>query len=318
MALHPQTERFRELLALWAGLPGPDPSIQQLRRDLSRAGARGAGIELPEVTDLRVAGPGGPVAVRAYRPEPRSAGPLPALIYLHGGGWVLGDIASVDSLCRELAAGAGCVVVNVGYRLAPEDPFPAAVEDAWAVTADVVRDPRRYGVDARAVAVAGDSAGGNLAAVTALRARDEGVALAHQLLVYPVTDTARDTGSWSDFGSGFGLDAATMAAYMDLYRADADRADPRIAPLRAADLSRSAPATVLVAECDILRDEGEAYARRLSAAGVPVALRRYAGVVHSFFLLPEIFDAGVEARRFAVRRLRAAFEQATAQEGDAA
>jgi acetyl esterase len=228
-------------------------------------------------------------------------------VYLHGGGWVIGGIDDVDGLCRELAAGAGCAVLNVGYRLAPEHPFPAAVEDAWAVLADLAADPGRYGADPGALAVAGESAGGNLAAVTALRARDEGLALAHQLLVYPVTDTAMDTPSWAEFGTGLGLDAPAMAEFMDLYRAGADPADPRLAPLRAPDLSGAAPATVITAECDILRDEGEAYARRLAEAGVPVELRRYPGTVHSFFLLPEIFDAGVEARALAVRRLRASF-----------
>ncbi|TDC49506.1 alpha/beta hydrolase, partial [Actinomadura sp. KC345] len=213
----------------------------------------------------------------------------------------------VDGLCRDIAADAGCVALNVGYRLAPEHPFPAAVDDAWAVVASLAREPGRYGALPGAVAVAGDSAGGNLAAVVALLARDHGVPLVHQLLVYPVTDTAMDTPSWREYGSGYGLDAGSLARFMELYRGGADPSDVRLAPLRAPDLAGAAPATVITAECDILRDEGEAYARRLAAAGVPVELRRYDGVVHAFFLLPEIFDAGARARDFAVRRLRAAF-----------
>ncbi|WP_119730367.1 alpha/beta hydrolase [Thermomonospora amylolytica] len=309
MPPHPQIRRFRELLALWGQLTGDDPSIEDLRRARRRVPAAAHTPHPPpaEVRDLEVDGPGGPVPVRLYRPRPRSAGPLPALVYLHGGGFVLGDIDDVDGLCRELSARVGCAVVNVGYRLAPEHPFPAAVEDAWAALADVAARPGRYGADPARLAVAGESAGGNLAAVTAQRARDEGLALVHQLLVYPVTDTAMDTPSWAEHGSGLGLDAAMMAAYLDLYRCGADPADPRLAPLRAADLSGLAPATVITAEYDILRDEGEAYARRLAEAGVPVELRRYPGMIHSFFLLPEIFEDGARARALAAARLRAAF-----------
>ncbi|REF00168.1 alpha/beta hydrolase [Thermomonospora umbrina] len=304
MAPQPQIERFRELLSLCAQLNGDAPTLEDLRRPPWPTERRA----LPEVRDLKVDGPGGPISVRLYRPEPPSRGPLPVLVYLHGGGWVVGGIEHVDEVCRELAVGAGCAVVSVGYRLAPEHPFPAAVEDAWAVLSDLTSDPERYGADPGAVAVAGESAGGNLAAVTALRARDEGVPLVHQLLVYPVTDAAMDTPSWSEYASGFGLDGAMMAAFLGMYRGDADADDPRLSPLRARDLAGAAPATVITAGCDILRDEGEAYARRLAEAGVPVELRRFDDAVHSFFLLPEIFDAGRDARAMAVRALRAAFD----------
>lgn len=303
--LHPQTVRFLELIARWAPPPGPAPSVDDMRRNTWREPYLGEQEKLPLVDDRTVAGPGGDIPIRVYSPAPDRA--LPALVYFHGGGWVLGDIAAVDPLCRELARLAGCVVVNVGYRLAPEHLFPAAVEDSWAVTADVLADPARYGADPRAVAVAGDSAGGNLAAVVATRARDEGVALAHQLLVYPVADMAMDTPSYADFATGFGLDADVMAWFIDQYAGAADRADPLLAPLRAADLTGVAPATIITAECDVLRDEGEAYGAMLAAAGVDVAARRFDGVVHSFFVLPEIFDAARTAREWAVARLRAAF-----------
>ncbi|QXJ26216.1 alpha/beta hydrolase [Actinomadura graeca] len=310
MPLHPQAEDFLALLASWTAAEeaasGGEPPIEDMRRGIGAAfPARRR--ELPHVADVSVPGPGGPVPVRVYRPLPAAAGPLPAVVYLHGGGWVLGGVDEVDAACRELAAGAGCAVFSVGYRLAPEHPFPAAVDDAWAAVASVARDPRRHGVLPGAVAVAGDSAGGNLAAVVALLAGERGVRLAHQLLVYPVTDTAMDTPSWAEYGRGYGLDAATLARFLRLYRGGADPADPRLAPLRAPVPGGTAPATVITAEYDILRDEGEAYARRLEAAGVPVEMRRYDGVVHSFFLLPEVFDAGAEAMAFAVRRLRAAF-----------
>ncbi|SNS51710.1 alpha/beta hydrolase [Actinomadura mexicana] len=317
MPLHPQTVSFLEQLASWTAAPPgrdgpPEPTIAEMRE---RIGAAFPVVrrELPRVRDVEVPGPGGPVPVRLYRPAPPERGPLPAVVYLHGGGWVLGGVDNVDAFCRDLAAAAGCAVLNVGYRLAPEHPFPAAVDDAWAVVSSVAREPGRYGVLSGALAVAGDSAGGNLAAVAALLARDAGVPLAHQLLVYPVTDTAKDTPSWREYGTGYGLDAGSLARFMDLYRDGADPADPRLAPLRAPDLAGAAPATVITAECDILRDEAEGYARRLAAAGVPVELRRYDGVVHSFFLLPEIFDAGAEAVEFAVRRLRAAFDDHSRQ-----
>ncbi|WP_067471597.1 alpha/beta hydrolase [Actinomadura hibisca] len=310
MQLHPQTERFLKELRAWTAIDAPAPSIKQMRAQLD-LDFPVEHRELPYIADTTVPGAAGPVPVRVYRPEPLGGEALPALVYFHGGGWVVGGMHNVEGVCRELAARARCTVVNVEYRLAPEHPFPAAVEDAWAATAAVAHDAARFGADPRAVAVAGDSAGGNLAAVVALLARERGVRLAHQLLAYPVTDTARSTPSWSDYGDGYGLDSDAMARFMDLYRGNADPSDPRLAPLRAPDLSGAAPATVLTAECDILRDEGEAYARRLADAGVPVELRRYDGVVHSFFLMPEVFDAGVEAQEFAVRRLRAAFDEAT-------
>ena len=313
--LHPQTVRFLELLAEWGPQPGPPPTVAEMRAAVRRRTPYfGAPKPLPKVVDAAVAGPAGEIPVRIYNPAPERT--LPVLVYFHGGGWVIGDIDSVDHICRDLAFRARCVVVSVGYRLAPEHPFPAAVEDAWAVTADVAGDPARYGATARAVAVAGDSAGGNLAAVVAVRARDEGVSLVHQLLVYPVTDAAMDTPSYIDFASGYGLDSGGMAWFLDLYASGADRADPRLAPLRTADLTGVAQATVITAECDVLRDEGEAYAGRLAEAGVDVALRRFAGVVHAFFVFLEIFDASLEARAWAAGRLGSAFSASL--EGDPA
>jgi acetyl esterase len=309
--VHPQTASFLELLALWAPPADRVPTVEELREVQRRRGPYlGERLELPQVTDLTVAG----IPVRVYRPDPPGSGPLPALVYFHGGGWVIGSMDAVDPLCRKLAVAAGCVVVNVEYRLAPEHPFPAAVDDAWAVTADAIAHPDRYGADGRAVAVAGDSAGATLAAVTAIRARDEGVRLAHQVLVYPVTDEAMSTPSYAAYGSGYALNTEGMAWFFGMYAGDADRTDPRMSPLRAADLSGLAPATVITAECDVLRDEGEAYAERLAAAGNQTELTRYDGMVHSFFVLPELFDAAIAARQQVAGRLRAAFAAAL-QEG---
>jgi acetyl esterase len=304
MPLHPQTIEFLELLD--AGAPPAEPDIAAMRQAMRANPKRGAGPALPYVEDAAV----GQIPIRVYRP---SDGVLPALVYFHGGGWAIGDLDSADALCRQLAADAGCAVVSVDYRLAPEHPFPAAAEDAFAVTADVVRRPERYGVTPEAVAVGGDSAGGNLAAVTARLARDDGIALAHQLLLCPNTDSGLDSPSFTEFAEGYGLSAATMAWFFGHYLGCADRSDPRIAPLRADDLSGLAAATVITAEYDILRDEGEAYAYALHAAGVPAELCRYDGMIHNFVTLPEQFDDAAAARAWAVTRLRRAFDARTGE-----
>jgi acetyl esterase len=238
----------------------------------------------------------GGLPARVYRPED---GEDRALVWLHGGGWVIGSIASHDPLCRALAARSGCTVVAPAYRLAPEHPHPAAVDDAWAAT---VWATSKFGQ----VAVGGDSAGGHLAAVVALRARDRGLLLRLQVLVVPVTDCSFDTGSYAENGSGYGLELATMEWFWNLYLpglAGAD--DPEVSPLRAPDLAGVAPALVLTAEYDPLRDEGEAYAARLGEAGVPVEHTRYDGMVHGFLRMPAVLD-----------RARAAIDQIAARVRD--
>ncbi|MGH3377772.1 MAG: alpha/beta hydrolase [Actinoallomurus sp.] len=298
MPLHPQTVAFLELMD--AGAAPAEPDIAVMRAATRENPHRGVGPDLAEVEDATV----GQVPVRIYRP---AGGPLPALVYLHGGGWSIGDLNSADPMCRRLAAEAGCVVVSVDYRLAPEDPFPAGLDDAYAVTADVVGRAGHYGITPEAVAVAGDSAGGNLAAVVARLARDDGIALVHQLLMCPNTDSGLDSPSFVEFAQGYGLSAATMAWYLGHYIGCADRSDSRIAPLLADDLSGLPPATVVTAEYDILRDEAERYSEALAAAGVPVELRRYDGMPHNFVTLPDVFDDAVTAREWAVSRLRQAF-----------
>lgn len=298
MPLHPQAAVFLKLTDADAAPAEPDITVM---RAAARANPyRGVGPALAEVEDAIV----GDVPVRVYRPAP---GELPAVVYFHGGGWSIGDLDSADPMCRRLAAEAGCVVVSADYRLAPERPFPAAVEDACTVTADVVRRAGHYGIRPDAVAVAGDDAGGNLATVTARLARDDGIPLVHQVLICPNTDSALDSPSFAEFAEGYSLSAATMAWFLGHYIGRADRSDPRIAPLRAGDLTGLPPATVITAEYDVLRDEGEEYARALAAAGVPVQLRRYDGMTHNFVTLPDVFDDAVTARAWVVRRLRQAF-----------
>jgi acetyl esterase len=243
----------------------------------------GPGEPVAEVRDLELPGPGGPVPVRVFRPEGEP--PLGLVVYLHGGGWTIGNLDGFDPLCRALANASGAIVASVDYRLAPEHRFPAAVDDALAATRWLAAHAGELDADPGRLAIAGDSAGANLATVTARRLRDAGdpAALRYQVLVYPVADSALNTPSYRELSEGFGLSALTMKRYWDLYLDGADGRDPDASPLQAEDLRGMPPAFVLTVQDDVLRDEGEAYARALEAAGVPVELRRYDGVIHGFF-----------------------------------
>ncbi|UBU17739.1 alpha/beta hydrolase [Nonomuraea gerenzanensis] len=301
MPLHPQA---REYLARYpsdlnADLAALDlAAIQEMRAQDEFAAYRGPLTKLPFVRDEEAEG----VPIRIYRADPGDA-PLPVVVYFHGGGWVLGSVRRNDAAARDLAIRTRAVVVSADYRLAPEHPFPAAADDAWTVVRDIFARPAFYQSNG-SVAVSGDSAGGNLAAVAAWQARDAGLRLAHQVLVYPVLDVAMDTPSYAEFAKGFGLDAAEMAWFARQYAPQADPADPRLSPLRLPDVSGLAPATVVTAGCDVLRDEGERYAARLAEAGVPVDVRRFDGAVHSFYVLPGLFDQAIEAREYVAERLR--------------
>lgn len=304
MPLHPQARDFvaQNSSVADAGLSSLSPAeIREMREQDLLAPHRGPLTKLPFVRDERV----GDVPIRIYRADPGD-GPLPVVVYFHGGGWVFGSVKRNDATGRGLAIGTGAVVVSVDYRLAPEDPFPAAADDAWTVVRDIFARPAFYQSNG-SVAVIGDSAGGNLAAVAAWQARDAGLTLSHQVLVYPVLDVAMDTPSYTENAKGLGLDAADMAWFVEQYAAGADPADPRLSPLRLPDVAGLAPATVVTAEYDVLRDEGESYAARLAEAGVPVGLRRYDGMVHGFFVLPGLFDQAVEAGDYVAERLRASF-----------
>ena len=224
--------------------------------------------------------------MRTYRP---AGGENRALVWLHGGGWVIGSLDSHDPLCRALAARSQCSVVAVDYRLAPEHPHPAALEDVWAATQWATKT-------FDSVALGGDSAGAHLAAVVARRARDRQIRLALQVLVVPVTDYSFDTLSHNENGTGYGLERETMKWFWSLYVRDrASAYDPDVSPLRAIDLEDVAPALVLTAEYDPLRDEGEAYAARLRDARIPVEHGRYDGMVHGFLRMPAVLDRSRDA-----------------------
>jgi acetyl esterase len=250
----------------------------------------------------------GPIRLRIYEPK-GAARDLGVLVYLHGGGWVTGSLDSHDGVCRALCARAPCVVVAVDYRLAPEHRFPAALDDAWAATAWVAEHAASIGGDPSRIAVGGDSAGGTLAAGVAFRARDHGLALALQLLVYPVTDHDLERRSYRENGSGYGLTKDAMRWFWSQYLGPGgDPTDPEAAPLRARDLAGIAPALVLTVEYDPLRDEGDAYAERLRAAGVPVTHRRFDGLIHGVLRMPGTIRRGQELLDACTEALREAFE----------
>jgi acetyl esterase len=263
-------------------------------------------VKVAEVMDRRIPGPAGELPVRIYRPEGEA--PFPALVYFHGGGWVIGSLETHDGSCRELANRIGCVVVSVDYRLAPEARFPAAAEDCFAATQWVAEHARELRIDAGRIGVGGDSAGGNLAAVVALMARDRrGPALRHQLLIYPVTDADFSRASYRENAEGYLLTTKAMEWFWSHYVPDATkRVEPYAAPLRATELAGLPPAFVLTAEYDPLRDEGEAYARRLEQAGVPTRLERYDGAIHGFFAMGLLAQVGRDAVDDAVEAVRAA------------
>lgn len=296
---HPrESELDPQMRGLLASAPDR-PSVHLLPFDTARghvereAAALGPGAPVAAVFDVQ-AGPGR-IPVRVYRPGP---GTLPVVVYLHGGGWVLGSIDTHDAACRALADTAGCVVVSVGYRRAPEHPFPAAVEDAYAATCWVAEQAGTLDVDPARLTVGGDSAGGNLAIATALLARDrDGPTIAGQLLVYPITTTDLDRGVDPDY-DGLGLARDELRWHQRAYlRTAADAASPLVSPLEAADL-RGLPSTlILTAQCDPVRPQGELYATALRAVGVPVQLVPCPGMPHGFFQLPHVLDRAAEAVR---------------------
>ena len=255
------------------------------------------------------------IPVRVYRPS--LAQDLPVLMYFHGGGFVICNLDTHDRACRGLANASGCVVVSVDYRLAPEHKYPAAAEDAYNATRYVAEHASEFGIDPSRIAVGGDSAGGNLATVVALMARDRGgPALKYQLLIYPVTDfTDHETPSEREYSRGYFLDREVMDWFADQYFATgADRSLPYGSPLKASDVRGLPPALIITGECDPLRDQGEAYADKLRSAGVPVVLKRYEGMIHPFVSLAGIVDSGRDAIKESAAAVRQALN-ATASAG---
>jgi acetyl esterase len=296
MALHPQCKAFLDMLAA-AGGPGiHELPVDEARKVPYRMIELGGPEEPVAQVDARTLPGPVPIPVRVYRPS--AAQDLPALVYFHGGGFVICNLDTHDRACRMLANASGCVVVSVDYRLAPENKFPAAVEDAYSATRYVAEHASEFGVDPSRIAVGGDSAGANLATVVTLMARDRGgPALKFQLLIYPVTDfTEHATQSERDYGQGHFLEEEQMDWFADQYFAtQADRHSPYASPSKASDVRGLPPAMVITGECDPLRDQGEAYAEQLRSAGVAVALKRYEGMIHPFVSLAGIVDAGRDA-----------------------
>lgn len=233
---------------------------------------------------------------------------LPVMLYLHGGGFTIGNLETHDSLCRQLALRSGAAVVALNYRLAPEHPFPTAVDDSWAAMTWLSQHGGTLGLDGTRLAVGGDSAGGTLAAVSALHARDIGLRLALQLLITPGTTAHQDTPSHERFASGFLLEGDGIAWFFDHYIAAEQRHDWRFAPLYADDAEGAAPACVILAECDPLVDEGVAYADKLRAAHVPVELELYRGVTHDFIKMARALPEAGAAMDFAASALKKAFK----------
>jgi acetyl esterase len=311
MTLDPRIE------AILAVLPERPPAVGTPAE--RRAAARAQTGQMPPLRqpseamvnelDAAAVGPAGGVPVRVYRP---SAGVLPALIFIHGGGWWTGELGDSDELCRRRAATAGCVVVSIDYRLAPEHPFPSGLDDCWAATRWVFAQADELGIDPQRIAISGGSAGGNLAAAVTLMAREAGdVRFVAQVLEIPATDLTLEASraSAEEFAEGYMLTQADLVECAEFYLSGHDPADPLASPLRA-ELHDLPPALILTCECDPVRDDGEAYAAKLDTSGVPVTLIRWDGMVHGSAelgaIVPEIAERYTdEVARF----LRRAFKE---------
>ena len=294
----PVDPQIQSLIDKGAGVPATHtlPVDEARRLYEARVAIMPAPAKVAAVAERSIAGPGGAVKLRIYTPPGHA--PFPLMVFFHGSGFVLCSLDTHDGMCRNLCAGIGCVVVSVDYRLAPEHKFPAGLEDCLAATRWAAAHAGELGADANRIMLAGDSAGGNMAAVTALRIRDEGgPKLCGQMLLYPVTDYhTPGTPSYAENAEGYGLTRDTMVWFWRHYLGDATQAaNPHAAPLRAADLSRLPPALVLSAEYDPLRDEAERYGDRLQAAGVPVQITRRPGVNHGFLFWVGLVDKAGEA-----------------------
>jgi len=308
MPLDPQAKAVLDQFASMGGPQLHEMSVAQARELILGMVALGGEPEsIARVENRTVPGPAGQIPVRIYTPV--GTAPFPVLVYFHGGGWVIGNLDTHDGICRSLANRVGCLVVSVDYRLAPEHTFPAAPEDCYAATRWLAEHAGSLGGDKGRIAVGGDSAGGNLAAVVALMARDRGgPKLAFQLLVYPATDTDFETRSYRENSEGYFLTRADMVWFWNHYAPrDEDRRNPYAAPLRAASLRGLPPALVITAEFDPLCDDGNAYAARLREDGVPVRLSQQDGLIHGFFQMGAVIDRGRASVDEGSRALKDAF-----------
>ncbi|MCB5164179.1 alpha/beta hydrolase [Streptomyces bambusae] len=299
MPLHPVAEGVRKYRLAAGFTPLYTMPVDEARRaDRETEAAIWDWIEQPEeVFDLDIAGPAGPLTLRVYRPVGHGDGPLPVLVYFFGGGFVVGSLDTSEAMCRALSGMVPCVVVSVGYRLAPENPFPAAVDDCYAAVKWVAEHADRLGADSARIGVAGDSNGGTLAAAVSLMARDnDGPPLSAQVLIYPAMRHGSATASMRANTDPMFFNAHSTAWFWSLYLADpADGANPYASPLNATDHSGLPSALMMTAEFCPLQDEGEAYADALARAGVPVEYRPYAGLPHGFLALASVLDTAREA-----------------------
>jgi acetyl esterase len=307
MPIDPQIQAVMDQVAALNLPPHYEVGAVQARANAALR-PRAPGPEVASVVDRSVPGPDGDVPVRVYTPE--GVGPFPVLVYIHGGGMVIGTLDTSDGSCRHLCDKVGCVVVSVDYRLAPEHTFPAAPEDCYAVTKWVAENSSEIAADPSRIAVGGESAGGNLAAAVALMTRDRGgPTVLLQVLLYPMTSYDFDSASYHENAEGYSLTRTTMMWYWDQYLGSkADVTNPYAIPASSTNLKGVAPAIVLTAEFDPLRDEGEAYAKQLSAAGVNTTCTRYDGVIHGFFGMSAVVDKSKEAVNQVAAALKDAFK----------
>jgi acetyl esterase len=319
MALDPQLEAYVAQLAAVGGPPRYTFSPETVRRMMASELAEEQANTTPEpiayIQNREITGPDGMLPIRIYTPE--SDGSLPIVVYFHGGGWVLCTLESHDAICRSVANGAGCIVVSVDYRLAPEHKFPAAPEDCFAATRWVATHAAEISGDTTRMAVMGDSAGGNLAAVVAQMARDRGgPSLIFQVMVYPITDLRMATASYVEHANAPNLTRDDMIWFRSLYTNNDDEIEnPLASPLLAPDLSGLPPALIATAEYDPLRDEGESYGERLRQVAIAVTVKRYDGLIHGFLGLDKVSERARAARSEIIAALRAAFAAPAAFEG---
>jgi acetyl esterase len=312
MPLDPTVQALFQQMPQLAAYPMWEKSPAQARLEFKAMCqiANPTAVAIGKTEDIEAPGPAGPIPLRVYTPVAAGGAPLPAIVYFHGGGFVVGDLDCYDGLCRTLTNDSGCRVISVDYRLAPEHPFPAAVEDCFAAAKWVEENAPDLGVDPNALAIAGDSAGGNLAAVTCLLAKENKGAprIAFQLLIYPVTGFV--TGhSQRPFGTGYFLENRTIEWFRDHYIAkDTDLSDPRLSPLDAKDVSGLPPTYIVTAGFDPLREEAIAYGEKLKQAGVKVSLVDYPTMIHGFFSMPGLIPLGSEAMAAAAHAVRDALK----------
>ena len=305
MPLHPEYETLLKQMAEVGGPNLSDMPVDQGREMYRMMQPENPALVVGSVHDQKIPGPAGDIPIRIYTPN--GDGPFPVVLMFHGGGWVIGDLVTADAQSREVCRGAEAIVISVDYRLAPEHKFPAAADDCFAALKWAHENVEDFGGDSNRLAVAGDSAGGNLSAVVAQMAKEGGPVLRFQLLIYPATDGSRfDTESYISNAEGYMLTLDSMRWFWDLYADAEQRMDPRASPLLANDLSGLPPALVMTAEYDPLRDEGEAYGARLAEAGVAVETIRFDGFIHGFFAQTQTVSATRPAMQKACDALKSA------------